>query len=104
MGPLMRRWAWFFTIKLWFMGTRPEAIAHGPLRPVLRSLAYPSVVVKMPVLVARLDASPKAWNFAAAARGWRGTDTPFLAWIMSGVTWVAATDAPTRHSRYPQLR
>jgi hypothetical protein len=95
-GPLLRRWAWYFAIKLWFLGVRPEALADGPLRPVLRSLADPTVMVQMPVLVGRLDASPREWNFAAAAKGWRGgdADTPFMAWIIRGVVWiVTATDA-----------
>ena len=92
---LLRRWPWFFAIKLWFAGSRPEGIAHGPLRPVLRSLADPAVVVTMPVLVARIDSSARDWSFAATGKGWRGADTPFFAWIIRGLVWiVAATDGP----------
>jgi hypothetical protein len=94
-APLLRRWALYFAIKLWFAGTRSEDLAHGPLRPVLRSLADPGVTVKVPVLVARVDASPNVWNFVASAKGWRGSDTPFMAWVMRGVVWVVAvTDGP----------
>jgi hypothetical protein len=95
-GPLLRRWAWYFAIKLWFAGTRPEGISHGPLLPVLRALADPDVMVKMPVLVARVQASPRDWSFAATGKGWRGEHTPFIAWIIRGVVWVVtASGGPT---------
>jgi hypothetical protein len=95
-GPLLRRWACFFAIKLWFAGTRTEGIADGPLRLLLSSLAQPDVRVEVPVLVARIQGSPNLWSFAASAKGWRGQHTRFFTWVIRGVVWiVAAAEGPT---------
>jgi hypothetical protein len=92
---LLSRWAWFFAIKLWFMNVRPDVLRDGPLKPALSKLADPRVSVGMPVLVARLDASPRDWSFAATARSWRGPYSPFISWIIRGIVWmVVASDGP----------
>jgi hypothetical protein len=91
---LLSRWAWFFAIKLWFMNVRPDVLSDGPLKPMLSKLADPRVSVGMPVLLARLDASPRDWSFAATARSWRGPYSPFISWIIRGVVWiVVASDS-----------
>jgi len=93
---LLKRWAWFFAMKMWFSSWRPQALMDGPLRSVLPSRAKPDVSVEMPVVLARLDASPRQWSFAGTAGGLRGTGTitPHMFWIIRGVVWiVAATDA-----------
>ena len=87
---LLRRWACFFTLKLRFSHAKTDVLSWGDLRPVLGRLRDPGVTVALPVLLARMPGSPRTWNFAAIARGWAGTDSPFIYWVIRGVLWITA--------------
>ena len=87
---VLRRWAAFFAIKLWWAYRRTEVLADGALRSILPKLADPKVQVEPSVCVARLHgASPQRWNFAGTMGGWAaGLDGPYIPWIIRGVVWI----------------
>ena len=92
---VLRRWAMFFAIKLWWAYSRPEPLAGGALITFLGKLVDPAVQVGTSIRLARLTSSRRDWNFAATMGGWAGGGyTPFIAWIMRGVVWlvVVATE------------
>ena len=94
-GPLLRRWAPYFATKLWFINRRTEALADGPLRSILSTLADPGARVLLPVRLARIDASPRRWHYAAlAAEGWAGDPDPYIAWVIRGVIWMVVLGGP----------
>lgn len=85
---ILRRWAWYFAMKLRYAHSRPEGLADGPLLTVLPTLADAEAKAALPVVLARLTASPRVWRFSAIGRGWAGADTPFISWIVRGVVWM----------------
>lgn len=96
-GPLLRRWVWFFAIKMWWYKERTEALKWGELHPVLSKLANPETQVLSYTRVARLDADPETWRF-----GWvRNTVRPdirFEFWL-----WGIAFFALVQGAGMPKL-
>lgn len=89
---LLRRWAWYFAIKLWWANTRTETLADGPLQPMLAQIAKPDAQVVSPMLVrvVRLPFKGEEWDFAANVRGWAGVqESAFIPWVMRGVAMLA---------------
>ena len=91
---LLRRWAFFFATKLWWGHRRTEPLAGGLLLPFLGKLVDPAVRIDMPVRLARLTSSPRDWSFAGIMRGWAGTKSPYIMWIMRGVVWMVVAKSP----------
>lgn len=93
-GTLLRRWAWFFAVKLWWGHSRTESLADGPLLPILSKLAQLDANVEMPVRVARLTSSTRTWDFSSIMRGWAGRSNPYIFWIIGGVVWMVVGKPP----------
>lgn len=68
---LLRRWVWFFAMKLWWYQEKTVALQTGPLHPVLSRISNPDTEVLMYTRVGRLDASPDNWRF-----GWTRATVP----------------------------
>ncbi|MEX0834064.1 MAG: hypothetical protein WD276_09390 [Actinomycetota bacterium] len=83
----LRRWVWFFAIKLWFYEAPTDALAGGPLRPVLHALAQPDGKVMLYTRVARLDADPEIWRFGWAFKT-TGPDVRFE-FVLWGIWFFA---------------
>jgi hypothetical protein len=93
----LRRWAWFFAIKLWFTNSRTEFLADAPGGAVLQKLMQPDANVAMPVRLVRLPFSDRDWDFATNVRGWAGlADSPYIVWIVRSLAFlVVGSGAPT---------
>ncbi len=86
-GRLLRRWVWFFAIKMWWYRERTEALRWGDLHPVLSRLANPETQVLMYTRVARLNADPATWRFGWARSTVR-PDIRFQFWFC-GIAFFA---------------
>jgi hypothetical protein len=86
-GRLLRRWVWFFAIKMWWYKEATTVLQSGALQPIMRRLANPASNMLLYTRVARLDASPNVWRF-----GWAHStskqDIRFEFWFW-GITFFA---------------
>ena len=93
---LLRRWAWFFAIKLWFSHKRTEYLADGPGLQVLGKVARSDFSVAMPVRLVRLPFSPRNFDITGFS-GWGGApDSTFMMFVIGSVAFlVIGSEKPT---------
>jgi hypothetical protein len=81
---VLRGWAFFFAIKLWWSQRRAELLRWGDLVPVLRAIRDEGDVLTS-ILVAQVRGSH--WNYASTGGRWIG-DPPHIVFIIWGVVFI----------------
>ena len=81
---VLRSWAFFFAIKLWWSQRRAELLRWGDLVPVLRAIRDERDVPTS-ILVAQVRGSH--WNYASSGGRWVG-DPPHIVFIIGGVVFI----------------
>lgn len=83
-SPILRAWAFFFAIKLWWSQRRAEALRWGDLLPVLRAIRDDRDV---PTSIRVAQVRGSHWNFASTAGRWVG-DPPHIVFIIWNVVFI----------------
>lgn len=81
---VLRPWAFFYAIKLWWTQRRAEELRCGDLVPVLRAIRDERDVPTS-IRVAQMRGSH--WNYASLGGVWHG-DPPHITFIIWGVVFI----------------
>jgi hypothetical protein len=89
--PLFRKWAWFFSVKIWRYYRRNEALGEGLLYPMLRPIAQDKPEDDLPpILVCRMQPNSRKASQEALDKRWRFGWFPGEPRAISFVLWGTA--------------
>jgi hypothetical protein len=93
-GDVLRRWAWFFFSKAWWLHRKTDKLAQGFAVPGISVLRQEGYGVKLPpVRLARVTFNPTAWNTLWTVTEHMFTPGPrFVVWGLRGLVWFVVAE------------
>jgi hypothetical protein len=97
---VLRRWAWYFGVKAWWIDRSPDVLRDGLLHPILSQLAKPDCRIQMPIRLARLDKDSDRWMFGLWIEP-EGAGFRYVGWVTRAVAWFILPQEPGPRNPLP---